>query len=56
LQGYHRGEISFAEFAAAVRGWINHVRFADTWGLRGFVLRQLPGVRPRVTVESQHRS
>jgi RNA-directed DNA polymerase len=39
---YHRGEISFAEFAAAVRGWINHVRFADTWGLRGFVLRQLP--------------
>ncbi len=53
---YHLGEISFAEFVASVKGWINHLRFADTWGLRGFVLRQLPGVRPRVTVESQHRS
>jgi len=28
------GAISFAEFDASVRGWIKHVRYADTWGLR----------------------
>lgn len=44
---YHRGDISFAEFDAAVSGWINHVRFADTWGLRRFVLRQLSPSPPR---------
>lgn len=32
------GEISFAEFDASVQGWINHVRYADTWGLRQHVL------------------
>ncbi|MHB8626988.1 MAG: reverse transcriptase domain-containing protein [Aggregatilineales bacterium] len=30
--------ISFAEFDASVQGWINHVRYADTWGLRSHVL------------------
>lgn len=35
---YCAGEISFAEFDASVQGWINHVRYADTWGLRGHVL------------------
>lgn len=35
---YGAGQISFAEFAASVHGWINHVRYADTWGLRGHVL------------------
>jgi hypothetical protein len=32
------GAISFAEFDASVRGWIKHVRYADTWGLRQRVL------------------
>ena len=32
---YRRGEISFAEMDASVQGWINHVRYGDTWGLRG---------------------
>ena len=32
------GTLSFAEFDASVRGWINHVRYADTWGLRRHVL------------------
>jgi RNA-directed DNA polymerase len=32
------GAISFAEFDASVQGWINHVRHADTWGLRQRVL------------------
>jgi hypothetical protein len=34
---YRHGEISFAELDAAVQGWINHVRYGDTWGLRGRV-------------------
>ena len=37
-QEYCAGEISFAEFDASVQGWINHVRYADTWGLRQHVL------------------
>ena len=35
---WQTGRISFAEFDASVQGWINHVRYADTWGLRGHVL------------------
>jgi hypothetical protein len=27
-----------AEFDASVQGWITHVRYADTWGLRQHVL------------------
>ncbi len=37
-QAYACGQISFAEFDASVQGWINHVRYADTWGLREYVL------------------
>jgi hypothetical protein len=32
------GDISFAAFDASVQGWINHVRYADSWGLRAHVL------------------
>jgi len=28
------GRIPFAELDASVQGWINHVRYGDTWGLR----------------------
>ena len=38
LCGRQGGEISFAEFDASVQGWINHVRHADTWGLRRHLL------------------
>lgn len=31
---YRRGRISYAELDASVKGWINHVRYGDTWGLR----------------------
>jgi len=34
LDAYRSGAISFAEFDACVQGRINHVRYADTWGLR----------------------
>ncbi len=37
-QAFCAGKISFAEFDASVQGWINHVRYADTWGLRTLVL------------------
>lgn len=52
---YQSGALSFAEFDAGVRGWINHVRHADSWGLRRHVLAPLllkpgdvPGRRPTV--------
>lgn len=34
LDAYQAARISFAELDASVQGWINHVRHADTWGLR----------------------
>lgn len=34
LDAYRSGRISFAEFDASVKGWVNHVRYADSWGLR----------------------
>lgn len=37
---WQRGEISFGEFDASVQGWINHVRYADTWRLREQVLSE----------------
>jgi hypothetical protein len=37
-RAYCGHEISFAEFDASVQGGINHVRYADTWGLRTQVL------------------
>ncbi len=39
---YESGEISFAEMDASVQGWINHVRYADTWGLRGHIFDNHP--------------
>jgi RNA-directed DNA polymerase len=31
---FRSGRITFAELDASVQGWINHVRYGDTWGLR----------------------
>jgi hypothetical protein len=45
LAAYHRGEISFGELEAGIRGWIAHVRHADSWGLRTKVLDSLV-IRP----------
>jgi RNA-directed DNA polymerase len=41
LAAYHAGDISYAELAAAIRGWLAHVGHADTWGLREHVLASL---------------
>ena len=38
MDAWHRGKISFAELDASIKGWVNHVRYADTWGLRKHVL------------------
>ena len=32
LDGHQAGRITFGELDASVQGWINHVRYADTWG------------------------
>jgi hypothetical protein len=42
LDLYRSGNISYAELDASVQGWINHVRFADTWGLRNFIFDRHP--------------
>lgn len=34
LDCYAAGQLSFADLDASVAGWINHVRYGDTWGLR----------------------
>ncbi len=47
---WRAGRLSFAEFDASVQGWINPVRIADAWGLRGHVLAPFvlePGCRLR---------
>lgn len=42
LDAYSEGRISFAELDASVQGWINHVRYADSWGLREHVFAGHP--------------
>jgi len=39
LEGYSTGGFSFEQLNASVQGWINHVRYADSWGLRRAVLK-----------------
>jgi RNA-directed DNA polymerase len=34
LSGYAAGKMPLARVTASVQGWVNHVRFGDTWGLR----------------------
>lgn len=38
LKDYRQAAICFDELDARVQGWINHVRYGDTWGLRRSVL------------------
>lgn len=42
LDAYAAGQITFAELDASVQGWINHVRYGDTWGLRTHIFDQHP--------------
>ena len=40
FDAWRAGRISFGEFDATVQGWIAHVRYADSWGLREHVLKR----------------
>ena len=40
VDDYRAGRITFGELDASVQGWINHVRYADTWGLRTHLFKQ----------------
>ena len=53
-QAFCAGAISFAEFDSSVQGWINHVRYADSWGLRTHVLGK-PLIASRSTHESRRQ-
>ena len=45
LADYRAGRIPFADLDASVQGWINHVRYADTLGLREHLFSTHP-IRP----------
>lgn len=42
IDAYRAGRITFGELDASVRGWINHVRYADSWGLREHICASHP--------------
>jgi len=43
---YRCGCISFAELDASVQGWVNHIRYGDTWGLRRTLFQVHPVTTP----------
>ena len=47
LDLFEAGQITFAELNASVQGWLNHVRYGDTWGLRNAVFKQMAVRYPR---------
>ncbi len=38
LADYERGDVDIETIQASLQGWINHVRYGDTWGLRKAIL------------------
>lgn len=40
LADYHAGTLPLDDVTASVRGWVNHVRYADTHGLRRALFRE----------------
>ena len=38
IADFEAGQIGFDRLDASVRGWVNHVRYGDTWGLRRAIL------------------
>ena len=41
VTAYEAGEIGQDRIQASVHGWINHVRYGDTWGLRAVTLNEV---------------
>lgn len=54
-RGVESGEVSLAEFAACLRSWVNHVRYANTVGLRKALLGSLRLKPPRPARRSAPR-
>jgi retron-type reverse transcriptase len=54
IERYRRREVAFHVVNDSVSGWINHVRYADTWGLRRSVFRRLPIGAPHPIRELAH--
>ena len=50
LASYTAGDIAQERVSDSVRGWINHARTGDTWGLRQAVLTALPVIAPELAV------
>jgi hypothetical protein len=44
---YVSGAATREAVVASLLGWINHVRYGDTWGLRRNVVRTIPPSRPK---------
>jgi retron-type reverse transcriptase len=38
ILAFAAGELTLEQLKAGIQGWINHVRYADTWGLRASIL------------------
>lgn len=59
VDAYQSGAITFAELDASIGGWVNHVRYGNTYGLRRSILRGLrikPGRRARIRVQREQRT
>lgn len=41
LESYRRGDLPRAELDRSLRSWINHVRYANSWGLRKALLQDV---------------
>ncbi|MEM7112994.1 MAG: reverse transcriptase domain-containing protein [Chloroflexota bacterium] len=41
VAAFREGELTLDQLDASVQGWINHVRYADSWGLRKAMLREV---------------
>ncbi|MBW1781290.1 MAG: RNA-directed DNA polymerase [Deltaproteobacteria bacterium] len=44
-EGYRAGKVSLEQVSASVRGWVNHVQYGDTFGLRAAVLASVKFTR-----------
>jgi retron-type reverse transcriptase len=47
IRRYEAGQIPFSDILASTQGWVNYVRYADTYGLRRFLLEERPISPPR---------
>ncbi len=53
IRQYQRGEISMEVMTASVRGWVNHVRYGNTVGLRKKILGSEPIPNSRLLPEKK---